>query len=234
MRIPNKVMKKILVLPDIHFPWPDWSAIKLAKKWYDKHKPDAVVQLGDLTDQKIWSRWQSDPDDFSPCQEFEQAEAMLKKLHKMFPKMFILRGNHDDRIKAKAVEGGIPGRMFRDVDEVFNYDGWTWIPRGIDLVLQTHRGPVRFMHGDEMGGTPTQKSRLMGHSIVQGHTHKASITYTKTPEAHIFGMESGCLMDVDSKAARYAQANPVGVSVGFGVIKYGCPYFVSCEHGAGV
>ena len=33
-------------------------------------------------------------------------------------------------------------------------------------------------------------------------------------------------MDVKSKAGRYAQANPVGVSIGFGVVKYGVPYFL--------
>jgi len=33
-------------------------------------------------------------------------------------------------------------------------------------------------------------------------------------------------MDVDSKAAKYAAANPVGSSVGFGVLKYGVPYFI--------
>ena len=31
----------------------------------------------------------------------------MKKLHKWFPKMVILRGNHDERIKLKAIEGGI-------------------------------------------------------------------------------------------------------------------------------
>ncbi len=35
----------------------------------------------------------------------------------------------------------------------------------------------------------------------------------------------GCLMDVDSKAAKYAQANPIGSSVGFGVLYEGIPYF---------
>lgn len=230
----NKVYKRILVLPDIHAPWANMEALKYTQKWAKKHKPDLVIQLGDLTDQKIWSRWQADVDDFSPSQEFEEAERVLQRLHKMFPKMLILRGNHDERIKAKAVEAGIPGRMFSDVDEVFNYKGWEWLSRDKRLIVKTPRGRVLFQHGDEMGGNVAQKSRLLGMSYVQGHTHKTSITYTQNAKGHFFGAEFGCLMNVNSKAARYAQANPVGVSIGFGVIKNGVPYFVSYQKGVGV
>lgn len=230
----NKVYKKIQVLPDIHAPWVSWPALLQAKKWRDKHKPDLVVQLGDLSDQKIWSRWQSDVDDYSPSQEFTEAEKVLKKLHKWFPEMVILRGNHDDRIKARAIEAGIPGNMFNDVNDVFDYDGWLWMPRDKRLVVKTERGPILFQHGDEQGGSVAAKSRILGMSVVQGHTHKTSITYTQTDNGHFFGAEFGCLMDTASKAARYAQANPVGVSIGFGVIKHGCPYFVSYEKGVGV
>lgn len=222
---------KILILGDLHAPWINWDALKQAKKWYDKHKPDLVIQLGDITDQKIWSRWQSDPDDFCPSLEFAKAEADMKKLYSWFPKMVILRGNHDERIKLKAIESGIPSRMFNDVNNVFNFKGWKWISRDEDFIINTRRGKVHFIHGDEMGGTPLQKSRLLGCSLIQGHTHKASIGYTHSPSGHFFGAEMGCLMDINSKAARYAAANPIGVSVGFGVMKYGIPYFVTYEKG---
>lgn len=231
MKKDNKIYRKILVIPDAHAPWINWGAITQAYKWRLKHKPDLVVCLGDITDQKIWSRWQKDTDDVSPSDEFLLAEKCLKKMHKMFPKMLILRGNHDVRILAKAVEAGIPAQMFRDVDSVFNYKGWTWVPQNEKLIIQTQRGPILFVHGDEQGGTVSQKSRILGLSVVQGHTHKVSITYTTTLKGTIFGAEMGCIMDVNSKAAKYAAANPVGSSVGFGVIKYGVPYFIDYRPG---
>lgn len=224
----KKTYKRILVLPDIHAPWVDWTALKQVKKWHDTHKPDLVIQLGDLTDQKIWSRWQADTDDVSPCQEFLETEETLGKIHKWFPKMIILRGNHDERVKSRAIESGIPSRMFKDVDEVFNYKGWTWWSRTERLRVNTPKGEVLFMHGDEMGGTPVQKSRLLGVSVVTGHTHKVTLGYTQTDKHHIFGMDMGCLMDINSKAARYAQSNPISASIGFGVIEKGVPYFVPC------
>ena len=230
----RKIYRKVLILPDMHHPWANWPAIHQAHKWAEKHNPDLVVQLGDLTDQKIWSRWQSDADDFSPCKEFDLAYKGLEKLHKMFPNMVILRGNHDDRIKSRAVEAGIPGRMFKDVDDVFNFDGWDWIQRDDNFIINTQKGKVLFCHGDEQGGTVAAKSRILGMSVIQGHTHKTSVTYTQTPTGHFFGAEMGCLMDVHSKAARYAAANPIGSSVGFGVLKYGIIYFVPYVKGGTV
>jgi predicted phosphodiesterase len=227
----KKTYNKILVLPDAHAPWVNWKALEQAYRWRLSHKPDLVVCLGDITDQKIWSRWQKDVDDVSPSDEFLAAEKALKKMHKMFPEMTILRGNHDVRILSKAVEAGIPAQMFNDVDSVFNYKGWKWIPHSTKLVIKTPRGPILFVHGDEQGGTVAQKSRILGMSVVQGHTHKVSITYTTTLKGTIFGAEMGCIMDTNSKAAKYAAANPVGSSVGFGVVKFGVPYFIDYRPG---
>ena len=222
-----KKYNKVLILSDLHSPWINWDAIKQAHKWYKKHKPELVVCTGDLLDQKIWSRWPKDLDDFSPEHEFKQAERQIKKLYKMFPKMVILRGNHDYRILNRAVEAGIPSKMFKDIDQVFDFKGWTWLKPDDKFIIDTPRGKVLFQHGDEMSGTCEAKSRRLGLSLIQGHTHKASITYTQVLDSHIFGAEAGCLMDVTSKAAKYASKNPIGVSIGFMVLKYGCPYFIA-------
>lgn len=227
----GKVYNKVLIIPDAHAPWVNWKALQQAYRWRLKHKPDLVICLGDLTDQKIWSRWPKDVDDASPSDEFIQAEKVLKKLHKMFPKMTILRGNHDVRILNRAIEAGIPGQMFKDVDDVFAYPGWTWVPQNEKFIINTQRGKVLFVHGDEQGGTAAAKSRALGMSLIQGHTHKASITYTTVMKGTIFGAEMGCIMDVDSKAAKYAAPNPLGASVGFGVLKWGVPYFVDFVDG---
>ena len=223
--------KCVQILPDIHAPWVHWKAFEHAVRWRDRHKPDLVVQLGDLTDQKIWSRWQSDTDDYSPSQEYDLALKALTKIHRHFPNMYILRGNHDDRIKHRATEAGIPAALIKDVDEAFNFAGWNWVQRNQKLVVNTARGDVLFLHGDEMGGTVAQKSRLLGMNVICGHTHKTSITYTNSLKGHIFGAEMGCLMDAQSKAGRYAQANPIGVSLGFGVLKHGIPYFIPYDKG---
>jgi predicted phosphodiesterase len=227
----NRVYRKILVLPDMHAPWVNWGALEQAHRWYLSHKPELVVCLGDITDQKIWSHWSKDTDDMSPSDELKAAKKCLERLHDMFPRMVILRGNHDSRVLRRAIEAGIPSEMFRDVDQLFNFKGWEWKANTAKFVVDTPRGPILFVHGDEQGGTVAQKSRILGLSVIQGHTHKVSITYTTTLKGTIFGAEMGCIMDTQSKASKYAAPNPVGTTVGFGVVKYGVPYFIDYRPG---
>jgi len=49
-----------------------------------KAQTGLVICLGDLTDQKIWSNWPKDTDDFSPSDEFKEADKVLRRMHKMF------------------------------------------------------------------------------------------------------------------------------------------------------
>lgn len=224
--------KSILVLPDIHLPWPDWEGLEMARKWKEKHKPDLVIQLGDLFDQKTWSRWPSDPDDLSPSQEWDAAVDCVKEIHRMFPKMDILRGNHDLRYMARAAESKLPKKMIKVVQEMFPYKGWNWHldPRK-KLIVDSPRGKILFVHGDEDGGTPLQKAVRVGMNVCQGHTHRMSIQASEVMGKFVWGFEVGHLMNTASKAADYAARSSNAHASGFGVIKHGCPYFIPADGG---
>jgi predicted phosphodiesterase len=223
----GKKYNKILCIPDPHAPFVAIDALNVVGKWAKNHKPDLVVILGDLMDQKAWSRWPKDPDDYSPHEEFERAVNQVELIHDLFPKSQVLIGNHDIRVMHKAMEVGLTKHMVRELDEVFPYEGWDWrLNPAEKLIVNTERGPIWFCHGDEQGGTVAQKSRLLGLSVVQGHTHQAGITFSKGLAHNVFGMECGMLLDKDSKAARYAAASGKYPVTGFGVIKYGVPYFI--------
>lgn len=223
----KKIPKLILVLPDMHLPFADWKGIEKAHRWAKKHKPDVVVQLGDLLDQKAWSKWQKDPDDLSPEEEFLQAGEGINRLKKMFPKMHILSGNHDRRFYLRAAEAAIPGALIRGLHEIFPVKGWTWhIAANDRLIIPSARGDILFMHGDEMGGTVKQKAVLLGINVVQGHTHQTSVDHIQGLQNYFFAAQAGHLMDIDSKGARYAARNPKGSCCGFMVIKFGIPYWI--------
>ncbi|MFO0447708.1 MAG: metallophosphoesterase [Planctomyces sp.] len=228
----KKNVRLILVLPDMHSPWINWAAVNMAHKWAKKHKPDLVVQLGDLADQKAWSRWPTDPDDPSPHSEFEAFIQDMHKLNKMFPKMHILTGNHDLRLRSRAAESKVPGRMLKTIQDVLPFKGWVWHldPRD-KLIVPTARGKILFVHGDEDGGTPIQKAVQLGVNICQGHTHRCSVVTRQTLDKFVWGMECGHLMDVESKAADYAARKSVGMACGFGVIKFGVPYWIPADGG---
>lgn len=232
MRVSKLYPKTILVLPDIHYPWPHQAGIEMAHKWAIKHKPDLVIQLGDIMDQKAWSRWPGATDDPSPEDEFERAYQGMVDLGKRFKKMEVLIGNHDRRVMMKAAESKLPSRMIKTIQEMIPNAGWNWRtdPRK-KLIVPSPRGDILFVHGDENGGTPIQKAVLMGINVMSGHTHKTSLSYRETMGKFVWGMECGHLMDSNSKAADYAAASGIGSTAGFGVIKHGIPYWIPADGG---
>jgi len=95
----DKVVKKaILCLGDMHAPDADMEAIRQARAYYDYltqiSKEVVVVQMGDIMDQKAWSRFPSDPDDDSPQLEWDRTEKQLREIAEIFPNLHVLTGNH--------------------------------------------------------------------------------------------------------------------------------------------
>lgn len=204
----------------------------MAHKWAKKHKPNLVIQLGDIMDQKAWSRWPTDPDDPSPHEEFERAIAGMIDLGKRFPKMHVLSGNHDRRWFVKASESKLPARMMKTMQEMVPNKGWTWhVDPRKKLIVESPRGKILFCHGDEDGGTPIQKAIHLGINVCQGHTHRASVEHREVFGNHVWGAEVGHLMDTQSKAADYAARSAKGACAGFGVIKYGVYYWIPADGG---
>ena len=226
----GKIYNKILVIPDMHMPFIDKNALRVVALWKRNHNPDLIIQLGDLFDFKAWSRWPKDADDDSPHLEFEKAMQQAASVSKLIPNMEILFGNHDMRVAKRALEVGFTRHIMRDLSEIFRYPGWHWHadPKA-KLIVNTPKGPVWFLHGDEMGGNAAQKSRLLGISIVQGHSHQASITHSNGLSHAVYGMETGHIMDMESKGAQYAFRSGRYPVMGFGIIKYGIPYFINID-----
>lgn len=226
-----KTYKSILVLPDVHLPWGHTASLKRAAKWAEKHKPDLVVQLGDLTDSKGWSRWPSETDDPSPDHEWKMVQKSVAQLAKWFPKMEVLLGNHDVRHLKKAAEARIPSQMIRSFREMFDVPGWNFHtnPRK-KLIVKTPSGPVMFVHGDEDGGKVIDKATMFGMNVVQGHDHKAEVVYRQVGKKFVFGASAGNMLDPASKGSDYNARSAKGSVQGFMVIKNGVPYFL-CGNG---
>ena len=218
-----KIYRKILCIPDIHFPYANYEAIKQIYAWKKKHKPDLVIFLGDITDSKAWSKYSKDPDDDSPQTEFDRAEADMKQLHKMFPKAICLIGNHDVRPMSKALEAGLPRQLINSLDKVFAYPGWEWHISNKPFVAHVPDAKIAFIHGDESKGTPGQKASKLGMSVVQGHTHQASLEYITTFNHRVFGIECGHVADLESKGMKYAAKNPTSCTTCFVSIIDGIP-----------
>lgn len=211
--------KKILCLGDIHLPWCDWDALEQAAEFNKKYKADLVITVGDLTDQKTWSKYGRDSDDPGNNEEWDQVVKSAKRLQKLFPKMTILIGNHDIRYLKAAKVAGIPTQMLRTLKEMLPAKGWTWHTE--DEPFQ-YDG-MAFMHGDEHPGMVEQKAAMLGQPVIAGHTHKARIVYITTPTKTLWGMDAGCLVDPKSPAARYAAKALRKTFIGFSTITNNIP-----------
>jgi hypothetical protein len=183
---------------------PDWDLLKEAYEFNKTYKADVVVCVGDMTDQKTWSKYGRDTDDVGNNEEWALTVKAAQRFAKMFPKMKIIIGNHDIRYFKAANLAGVPSQLIRSLEEAIGIPGWEW--------YDTSRGPlmldgVGYIHGDEQSGTAVAKAAMMGHPIVQGHDHQGIITYMqptqrKTP---LWGMSAGCTADLDGPGMRYSK-----------------------------
>lgn len=95
----EKPTRKILSLSDIHFPFALIDEIDKAIKLHSD--ADIVVLNGDILDGYIFSTY-SKAKRIAALKEYMAAFELVKRLSENFPKVVIVRGNHDDR-PAKAL-----------------------------------------------------------------------------------------------------------------------------------
>ena len=105
-------MSRVLVFSCPHTPcmlpeYPDFL-------WdnYKDWRCDHAICLGDVMDNRMLNYHEKNPDLPGPAQEYEEAKAQVAILHKMFPNMDVLIGNHDSLPNRKAKTAGIPSWFF--------------------------------------------------------------------------------------------------------------------------
>lgn len=217
----------IFVLGDMHLPWCDWKAIeevaeeiKTAKRRGDDV---TVVQVGDIMDQRYWSKYQKAPSDENSQLEWDRAEQAMDRLNDLIPEMTIIFGNHDIRIAKKATEAMVPRQLVKTLDEYFCFDGWKWHVDNQPLQIDG----ISYIHGDEFAiPTPESAALKIGHSVCYGHTHQAKLAYTVMFKRKLFSMNVGWLGDESASAFGYAAKAPFRCFKGYGVIIDGTPHLI--------
>lgn len=214
---------KILAIGDTHLPWIDWRAASQLSRFAYDYKPDLIVQVGDFIDAQAWSKHPKHTDAPSPDKEWAMVETAARKFNDLLPdntRLYIIEGNHDRRHKMRAFEALVPSQLVKPLSSMFPYQNWVWWVQQKPLTLDG----VDYVHGDELGGNAVQKAGKTGHSVVQGHLHSdAGIKYINTFHRQLFGMDIGCMMDLKSLAARYANKRMLRSWIGWATITDGVP-----------
>ena len=197
-------MKKdhVLVIADTHIPFEHRDYLEFIKGVQNKFKCGTVVHIGDLVDNHSISYHEHDPNGWSPKDEMEQTDKILKVWFKAFPKLYICRGNHDCLPDRKGKTVGLPKRCFKSFRDMWHLPS-KWID---DFEFEIDG--VKYEHGTGYSGKYAHVNAAFDNrqSTVIGHGHSvAGVEWSANSRDVIFGMNVGCGIDRKSYAFGYGK-----------------------------
>lgn len=219
----NKGKQRVLVIPDMQIPFEHPDAMDFIREVRDEVNPDVIVNVGDEVDQMGLSRFDPDPEAPGPGPELRMAIEKLQPWYAEFPDMLLCESNHTARVYKKAFLAGIPEAYLRTVPE------WLDAPEGWKWATWWEVDGVRYEHGDAQGGMYAARNLAMRNrkSTVIGHHHShGAVFYMANDDEMIFGMNVGCLIDMNSIAFRYAKNAAYKPTLGCGLVIDGVPFFI--------
>ena len=210
--------KPVLAFSCTHAPAMHRGFIKFLKSVERKYDCGRVVHLGDMVDWNAISFHEKDPSLPSAEMEYKQAKKQVRQLHKAFPKLDYLVGNHCGLVQRKAATVGLPELALMPFKKLWELDGWKIHPRFSDL----HINGVIYRHGDKGKGgimAAGKNAQAEFSSLVQGHFHaQAGVVYHANKGKCVFGMQVGCGVDHDHPAMGYGRVYSAKPIVGCGVV----------------
>lgn len=210
--------RPVLVIGDTHAPAMHRDYIRFLKAIHRKHKCGRVVHIGDLVDWNAISFHEKDPSMPSAAEEYSNALKQVRQLHKAFPKVDYMMGNHCSLPSRKAQSIGLPEEVLCDFKALWGLDNWTIHPRFSDLIIDD----VIYRHGDKGKGGQNaahKNAQAEFRSLVQGHLHaQAGVVYHANKEECVFGMQVGCGVDHNHKSMSYGRIYSAKPIVSCGVV----------------
>jgi len=211
----------VLVISDLHIPYHHQDAFEFLKALKKKYKPVLIVNIGDELDHHAISMHEHNPDLMSAGDELKQSKEYVRELEKIFPEMTLVHSNHSSLVYRRALRYGLPKDYLKSYNEFLGVgDGWKWVD---DLTITlSNNSRCFFTHG--MSADVLKVAQQYGMNTVQGHYHtKFCIGYYSNPDALIWGMQVGCLINQKSMAFDYAKNFKSRFIVGCGMIIDGQP-----------
>lgn len=213
---------KILILGDCHFPYHSEKALKEALYAVKHEKPTHVVQIGDLYDQFVFSRFTK--------KNIQMPEAELESGRERAVRMWSsisstlgksgsyiqLLGNHDVRLIKRLAEKipeaqEILGKSF--LKEYYTFKGVQTIED--DREIHTV-GRIAFHHGflSKLG----DHLRYFGSSVVVGHSHVGGVVYEQRAGEILWELNAGYLADETAEPLKYRPTKSCKWTLGFGLV----------------
>jgi predicted phosphodiesterase len=228
----SKLTRKVLVIPDTHFPFEDKNALEKLFTVAKDFKPDLVIQIGDLYDMFAYSKYANGISVMTPKDESDRArvcaERMWSRVRKACPnaRCVQLVGNHDERplnkILEKCPENEHVAKSWL-LDQM-SFDGVETI---LDPKEEFIYDGVCYMHGFRKFGEHATFNQM---NTVTGHLHRGAVQWNQNVDGSYFELNVGMIADKNSPALHYKSQNRISkMTVGFGMIDRLGPRFVSLE-----
>ena len=210
-------MSRVLAVGDLHAPFDHPNYLRFLKETAKTYGTDQVLFIGDVFDQYALSRFTKDPDGYSAHLEWNRAKKHVSRYHSEFPNSKWVLGNHDRRGIKKVTDGSVPEEWLKDITEIYGVPTWQ----------TSHKftiDGVEYVHGEGAGGTSGWQNfpLKLGNSVVFGHYHSIFGTrYHRSPHGQLFSAATGCGVDEEAYAFRYAKFTPQRPVIGCQVIVNG-------------
>ena len=217
---------RILVFGDLHLPYQAEEAFDFLSEVKQKYKPDRVVCLGDLLDFYSLSRFQKDPNHRDSIHsELTRVKAGVKTLGKIFPRVDLTMGNHDDRFAIRVASAGIPSVMMKSFGNLIDAPPHWKIhksDKNLMLTVDATRSGITFAHN--RGANTLQVAQRLGQSFVAGHQHsKGQVVGFNNGRKTIFGVNCPCLISNEGSPYAYTQISNINPVRGCCLITAGVP-----------
>lgn len=222
----SKRKERVLVISDTQAPFQHQDTIRFLEYCKKKYRPTKVIHIGDIIDAHAFSpRWEKNPNGLSGKEEIFRARDFVKALAKVFPKMVVLRGNHDTRVFKSARKAGLLDDMIKDIGEIIK------APKTWEFKDKEEIDGVTYVHGNQVhsGGGNMMMNAVKKYmkNVVFGHYHtRFGIDYHANEDNLMFGMCVGSLVDHHQYAFEYQSQSPRKPIIGVGIVDDGSPLLV--------
>ena len=206
---------RVGVFSDLHAPFNHVNYLQFVKDTFDKWEINKVICVGDLVDHHAISRFISEPDADGAKEEFKKAKLEVEKVKELFPKLTLTLGNHDLIPIRQAKTLGLGDIFIKNFEEIYNLPD-TW-----NICEEIIYNDVLYKHGLNAGGRDGALNSAIKEqmSVVIGHYHAfGGCKYAANKRNLIFGMNTGCGIDVRSYAAAYGKYSPNRPTLGCGIV----------------
>jgi hypothetical protein len=213
--------ERYLIISDLQIPFEAHQALPFCREVQKTLKIPAanVLCVGDETDGYHGGDWPKDPDaHLSAVDELREAKERLKDWYRAFPRMKLAVSNHMLRWSRKAFNAQIPSQILKPWADIIEAPAtWIWKERW-DIPT---RHPFSIIHGMGYSGMNghRQAALTLGRSVAIGHLHShGGIAQVRTETQTLWGMNVGCLIDVDAFAFKYGKYSKDKPTLGVGAV----------------